>query len=59
MVSIERSKQILKNYDFTISDEDLKDLRDYLYFLAMLQIEDENNRLNNIENNECNLIYTS
>lgn len=59
MVSIERSKQILKNFDFTISDEDLKDLRDYLYFLAMLQIEDENNRLNNIENNECNLIYTS
>lgn len=59
MVSLERSKHILKEYDFTISDENLKELRDYLYFLAMLQIEDENNRLNNIENNECNLIYTS
>lgn len=58
MVPIERCKQIIKGHNFTISDEDLKELRDYLYFLAGFQIEEENNHLNNIKNNESNFIHT-
>ena len=41
VISIERCKQILKKDGFRLTNEQLMGLREYLYFLAGLQIEDE------------------
>ncbi len=41
MISIEKCKEILKTDDFRLTNEQVMELRGYLYFLAGLQIEDE------------------
>lgn len=43
MISIERCQQILKSNNFTLSNEVVKEVREYLYFLATLEIEVNNN----------------
>lgn len=46
MLSIERCNAILKANNLTLSNDEIKQVRDYLYFLAGLQIEAENNNEN-------------
>lgn len=41
MISIKRCKTLLKTQNFNLTDEQVMELREYLYFLAGLQIEDE------------------
>ena len=41
VLSIEKCKEILKTGDFRLTNEQVMELREYLYFLAGLQIEDE------------------
>lgn len=43
MISIERCQQILKSNNFTLTNEVVKEVREYLYFLATLEIEVNNN----------------
>ena len=43
MISIERCQQILKSNNFTLTNEAVKEVREYLYFLATLEIEVNNN----------------
>jgi hypothetical protein len=42
MITLEQCKQILKKDKRRFSDEDIKLIRDYLYQLAKLQLENEN-----------------
>ena len=42
MITLEQCKQILKKDKRRLSDEDIKLIRDYLYQLAKLQLENEN-----------------
>lgn len=49
MLSIERCKEILKTNNLNLNNEEIKQIRDYLCFLAGLQTEADNN-------NETNLI---
>lgn len=46
MLSLERCAEILKEGNITLNHDVLKELRDYLYLLAGLQVEAENNGLN-------------
>jgi len=46
MLSLERCAEILKEGNITLNNDVLKELRDYLYLLAGLQVEAENNGLN-------------
>ena len=41
MMALEKCKEVLKQNGLTLADDVLKELREYLYFLAGLQIEDE------------------
>lgn len=41
VISIERCKEVLKQNGLTLENGEFKELREYLYFLAKLQIEDE------------------
>lgn len=41
MLNINYCKSILNTQDFNLTDEQVTELREYLYFLAGLQIEDE------------------
>lgn len=42
MLSLERCNEILKRHNFQIDNENLKMLRDFLYSIASLQIQNEN-----------------
>lgn len=54
MLSIERCERILKENGTNISREDIIKLRDYLYFLA--ELEEENNKLKNTNQDESDFI---
>jgi len=41
MITIQRCKEVLKTSGLALEESTLKELREYLYFLAELQIEDE------------------
>jgi hypothetical protein len=38
MISIERIKELLKNTNLKLNNDEIKQLRDYLYVLAEIQI---------------------
>ncbi|MBR4167764.1 MAG: hypothetical protein IKR44_08115 [Bacteroidales bacterium] len=52
MLSLERCAEILKEGNITLENTVLKELRDYLYQLAELQVEAENKGYNGVENEE-------
>ncbi len=56
MLSLDICQNILKKHDLRIEQNDLRDLREYLYQLAELQIATENNLINTNED-ECNIIH--
>lgn len=48
MLSIEMCKEILKTYDYRLSDAEVKQVREFLYVMAGLQIEtQESNEMSN------------
>lgn len=56
MLALERCAEILKKGNVTLEKEVLKELRDYLYHLASLQVEAENKRINKDDDEECNIV---
>lgn len=50
MLNITESKRILNAGDRKYTDEEIKLIREYIYFVAKIQVEIENGNLNNIEN---------
>ena len=56
MLSLERCAEVLKEGNITLENDVLKELRDYLYLLAGLQVEAENNGLNEGGYGECHLV---
>ena len=55
MLTIDRCEKVLQENGTSMSREDIGKLRDYLYFLAELQVENEKNEKNN-ESDECNIV---
>ncbi len=54
MITLASCKEILTKNDYHLADSEIKELRDYLYFLASLQIEiDNNNEIKPNTNEEC------
>ena len=47
MITLEKCKEILKNKDRKYKDDEIKIIREYLYFLGGLQLEIENNEFIN------------
>ena len=45
MVSVDRAKSILLSNDYEVSKDEVKDLLNFLYRIAMLQVEIENNEI--------------
>ena len=43
MVSVDRAKSILLSNDYEVSKDEVKDLLNFLYRIATLQVEIENN----------------
>ncbi|MBR4585408.1 MAG: hypothetical protein IKO29_01535 [Bacteroidales bacterium] len=41
MLTLQKCKEVLKDNGLTLEENTLKELREYLYFLAGLQLEDE------------------
>lgn len=45
MVSVDRAKSILLSNDYEVSKDEVKDLLNFLYRIATLQVEIENNKI--------------
>ena len=45
MVSVDRAKSILLYNDYEVSKDEVKDLLNFLYRIATLQVEIENNEI--------------
>lgn len=45
MVSVDRAKSILLSNDYEVSKDEVKDLLNFLYRIATLQVEMENNEI--------------
>ena len=56
MLSLERCAEVLKEGNITLENDVLKELRDYLYLLARLQVEAENNGFNGNGDEEGNTV---
>lgn len=52
MLSIERCREVLKSADYELETEEIRQLRDFLYNIATLQVEAEceaeNNEIQNL-----------
>lgn len=46
MISLERCREILNAEDHKLSNEEIKEIRDYLYLLANIQLEKEKEIIN-------------
>ena len=56
MLSIQRCKEILQEGSIRLENKTLEELRGYLYQLASLQVEAENNEINSIVDGECDFV---
>ena len=56
MLSIESCKEILNKNNYKLSNEDIKQVREFLYLLAEIQINAEKEL---IENEKCDIILPS
>ena len=56
MLSLERCAEILKEGQITLENTVLKELRDYLYQLAGLQVEAENKGYNEYADEEGHIV---
>ena len=48
MLSIEKCQNVLKSHNYILDNEEVKQLRDFLYQIATCQIETENNNSKNV-----------
>ena len=46
LITLEQCKTILRNNDCRLSDEEIKQVREFLYLMASFQYEVENNEIN-------------
>lgn len=46
MVSVDKAKSILLSNDYEVGNDEVKDLLNFLYMIATLQVEIENNEIN-------------
>lgn len=53
MLSIEICKAILKKYNYNLTNEEIKQVREYLYLLAEIEITTEKQL---IENEKCDIV---
>ena len=44
MLSLEKCVTILKQYDYKIDNDTLKELRDYLYSIALIQVMNDDSK---------------
>ena len=51
MLSIEKCKEILKSNNYSLSNEEVKQVREFLYLFAEIQINAEKNLLEDEEHN--------
>jgi hypothetical protein len=56
MLSIERCNEILKTYNYNLTNEEIKQVREILYLFAEIQINAEKQLLNN---EECDIVLQS
>lgn len=56
MLSIQRCKEILQEGSIRLENKTLEELRGYLYQLASLQVEAENNGISSIADGECDFV---
>ncbi|MBQ3198360.1 MAG: hypothetical protein IJB63_09625 [Alistipes sp.] len=56
MLSIEKCKEILKKYNYNLSNEEIKQVREVLYLFAEIQINAEKQLL---EDEKCDIILQS
>jgi hypothetical protein len=56
MLSLQRCKEILQEGSIRLENKTLEELRGYLYQLASLQVEAENNGINSIADGECDFV---
>jgi len=47
VITLEYCKKTLNKGERKYKDEEIKKIREYLYFIGSLQLENENNELNN------------
>lgn len=55
MLTLENCKKTLNKGERKYKDEEIKKMREYLYFIAGLQLEAENNELK-VNDNEYNFV---
>ena len=48
MLSIEKCQNVLKSHNYILDNEEVKQLRDFLYQIATYQIESGNNNSKNV-----------
>ena len=53
MISIEKCNEKLKSYNYSLSNDEIKQVREFLYLLAELQLDTEKRM---ITDEECNII---
>ena len=52
MLSIERCNQVLKAQNLNLNNDEVKQVREFLYLFASLQMEIENNKKQNAEEDD-------
>lgn len=52
MLSIERCNQVLKAQNLNLNNDEVKQVREFLYLFASLQMEIENNKKQNTEEDD-------
>lgn len=52
MLSIERCDKVLKAQNLNLTNDEVKQVREFLYLFASLQVEIDNNKKQNAEDND-------
>ncbi len=52
MLSIERCDKVLKEQNLNLKNDEVKQVREFLYLFASLQVEIDNNKKQNAEDND-------
>lgn len=56
MLSIERCDKVLKAQNLNLTNDEVKQVREFLYLFASLQVEIENNKQNAKDNDKSSIV---